>query len=114
MILPYSTRFPTQTASHERLSSSRSTGGTTGHTWSTIAAEFECRIEDASAATIERFEQKGMTVTHTIYTTYAVVEFADRLGIEGAKYVVHGVTENTGFKRIPTFYQIDCEEIVTA
>lgn len=113
--LPITSRFKVAVIDIEEQEASRTIAGTTVLDWTAISTAIPCSIQDPSASTVNRFNQDGEIVTHTIFVGSSEIEepkISQRIK-EGSKYYrIKGSQLFRKFGRIESHYQIHCEEIV--
>jgi hypothetical protein len=76
----------------QQLASSRDAGGGVLSSWTGVALNVQCRIEDASADAKEDFARLQMAVSHCVYQTWGTMEVGFRLidAASGRIFVVKG------------------------
>jgi len=95
----------------QRQASTRDAAGGFANTWTDLYSGVRCRIEDASAATVEKFARLQMEVTHEIITQQAGVTNGMRIIANGRTFVVQSTTTNPATGRIPFHVAVYAEEV---
>lgn len=96
----------------QRLSSARDAAGGTVSSWSEIAENVRCRIEDASAELKLQFASMVINVTHRIFARYTDILAGDRIVAEGNYYRVHSIQSRRGIGGMTSFQVIFGEQLV--
>lgn len=88
----------------QRLTSTKNNSGGFANSWSDLYSGVACRVEDASAATVERFARLEMDVTHEVFHQQAGVRNGMRLVVDGRTFKVQSTTGEPGTGNVPTYF----------
>ena len=97
------------------LQQKNQTGGSSGgvvNAWSDLATGVPIRKQDAKGEVKRRYESRGLTVTHTIFTQEGRGRSMDRWVVDGAYYLIRGWRKREGIGGMETFYVYDAEEFL--
>lgn len=107
---------PPHRASTYTVASSRDDGGGVALTYTLAQSAVPCSINTASASTVERFAQEGITVTHTVAFLSSALTTALTRGMKlvaddtSKSYHVRGIRQGRAYGSVPAFVYADVEE----